>query len=313
MDQLAADIVQQADVHGTGSIRCARRLQGAGVWFRGTPQPGSAPPLLCCCGARAPAPCACTPHASALHPIHPIQCPAAAASKSFLTLLCAFRASGNWLTPAHGSRRPTPSTALALAWAGACSTLPGACCAAIASGSSLPAAWVGGERAAARGRRKVPHRWRVGRLPSSPTAPPRCRAAPLLYWFLNVPLIYSLGAADVWLAKFCGATAGLAATFLMVPLTSLVLEALRRSRLMTRLFDFDANISSEWLPTFWSRQRCSCMARLLRRSLQCPKPGGCHRRSAGLAPAAACLAPGRCTSHLSCPRPHAQSTRCWAI
>lgn len=76
-------------------------------------------------------------------------------------------------------------------------------------------------------------------------APPaRLRAAPMLFWFLNNSLIYRTHSADVWLARFFGATAGVAATFLMLPLTPLVVETARHSRLLTLLFDFDANISS---------------------------------------------------------------------
>lgn len=89
-------------------------------------------------------------------------------------------------------------------------------------------------------------------------SPPR--AAPVLFWFLNNSLIYSTGSADVWLARFFGATAGVAATFLMLPLTPLVVETARRCVPLTRLFDFDANISSElsaWRCVSTAKQACS--------------------------------------------------------
>lgn len=66
----------------------------------------------------------------------------------------------------------------------------------------------------------------------------------MLYWFLNMSGIYIIPAPEVFIARFCGATAAVAATLLLVPVTRIVVDNLRRVPLMTRLFNFDSNISS---------------------------------------------------------------------
>ncbi|PRW60582.1 respiratory burst oxidase-like protein B [Chlorella sorokiniana] len=64
-----------------------------------------------------------------------------------------------------------------------------------------------------------------------------------LYFYLRPSKIYSTGAAEVWIAKFCGVTAAGCSVFLLPPVTKTLTDNLRRIPGMTRVFNFDANIS----------------------------------------------------------------------
>lgn len=99
-----------------------------------------------------------------------------------------------------------------------------------------------------------------------------------LYFYLRPSSIYEAGAAEVWIAKLCGVTAAGCSVFLLPPVTKTLTDNLRRVRGaqglvrwsnaaaatpglfplnnqrstrrrripgMTRLFNFDANISSQ--------------------------------------------------------------------
>lgn len=57
-----------------------------------------------------------------------------------------------------------------------------------------------------------------------------------LYFYLRPSKIYSTGAASVWIAKFCGVTAAGCSVFLLVPVTKTLTDGLRCASTAARLF-----------------------------------------------------------------------------